>query len=813
MPGAASTAMVSVSSGQSSEPSSRRSANPEFWSRCTGICLLRGTVSSGALVVSRDDAHNMLAELWSVRHSDAREKFAKSLSSLGPDAKPQPRPGFFDLAFLPGVLWYAKVPGCLLDAIAWNLFMQKTVAGGPRSRRGTSLEEAEQQQPRGRSSGRRVPEGAYAEAAAKRGPAAKPMPAPKPKSAPKRKPSGKKAATVLREVEALHRRGSKRRNVSHRDEHEDVLSDIGDCGEEVENKPSYDEVKYTRKRAPGHDKRGRQVPPVWVGGDKYISEKKLERASPIVLGELVLDLGILQDRRGEVCPCVRSDGNACPGKLKLVVRDDFPSYRCSGGGGCQTFVRLLEGESDVFPDGVNAKDQLLLLWHWSAMSTEPNPRDVAMIMGMFPRTVRARFDRFRTIVAEHVEKVNNSSFLGGWDDADDAPVEVEIDEVLLRSRAELVEDSQAMVRTIRYCGMSERGNSKSVLLFALPDRVVEAGGGGPISSQELDDVLRVAERPDEFRLRPKTLIHTDSARAYFNLGWREAKMTPLDDAGRNAHEAKSVQEERHALERVEGIYLASLPEDSALASLTKGPASLADQELVSRGRRRADPTWADRYRPQEWMHTAVVHKKKKGFKRQFVCFRKVVTPAGKVFWVKGGTQQIDGHWRRLKNNVTRSAVNTRLRGRLHQLVRTHQWRHWNLDKCRFSEMGKVLSARREQASIVEVRGTARFASKCAQRKAAAGARRCARSSLPPLLEPSQDSDSSSSPSPAVVSAAPASRPAPPSPDFRDLPFDRKVVMQRPQRFAGQSKFKHLEEERRALLRAELEREGRAKRKG
>jgi hypothetical protein len=227
---AASTAMVSVPAGQSSEPSSRRSANPEFWSRCTGICLLRGTVSCGSLVVSRDDAPNILAELWSVPHADARERLAKALSSLGPDAKPQPRPGFFDLAFLPGVLWNAKVPGCLLDMMAWDMFMRKTVVGGPRSQRGTSLEEAEQQQPRGRSSGRRVPEGAYAKAAAKRGPAAKPMPAPKPKPAAKRKPSTKKAAAVLQEAEALHRRGSKKRNVSHRDEHEDVVSDIGDCG-------------------------------------------------------------------------------------------------------------------------------------------------------------------------------------------------------------------------------------------------------------------------------------------------------------------------------------------------------------------------------------------------------------------------------------------------------------------------------------------------------------------------------------------------------------------------------------------------------
>ena len=66
--------------------------------------------------------------------------------------------------------------------------------------------------------------------------------------------------------------------------------------------------------------------------------------------------------------------------------------------------------------------------------------------------------------------------------------------------------------------MCERGNSKSILLFELPDRLVEAGGGGPISSEELDDVLRMPHGRSLSRLRPGTVIHTDSAKAYFNLG-------------------------------------------------------------------------------------------------------------------------------------------------------------------------------------------------------------------------------------------------------------------------------------------------------
>ena len=769
--------------------------------------MLKGSVSDGTLVASRADTHSILAELWRLPHRDAREKFAKALERLGPDAKHEPRPGYFDLALLPGVFWNAKVPTCLLDSSAWALFLQKIAAAGPRSRRGTSFEEAAKQQPRGRSSGRRNPEQTYAK---------------------------KRPASSLIHADVEHRQGSKKRAVSHRDKHNDVLSDTGEVDADAD--PSFSQVKYTRKRAPGHDHRGRQKAPAWVGAHAYISAKQIERACPATLGEMILDLGILRDRRGDACPCLLQDGATCPGKLALKVRDDLPSYRCFGRGGCQSFVRLLESDSDVFPDGVSIKDQMLLLWHWCAMSHEPSPVHVAMTLGLWPRTVRARFDRFRAVVSQHTEKVNNERRLGGWDDDDDAPVEVEMDEVLVRARAEMVEDGSAMVRTVRYCGMSERGNSQSVLLFPLPDRVVEAGGGGPISCLELDQVLRRSDAPDDFRLLPKTLVHTDSAKAYFNLGWKEPKMSVAEDLAENGSEAPHLRLERLGLEEMDGIYLQSLPEDSPLRSLAQGPGSLAARSAATP--RRRDPTWADKYRSQEWMHTAVVHKQKKGRKRQFVCFRKVITPSGKVCWVKGGTQQIDGHWQKLKNHVTRSSINTRQRGRLHEYVRSHQWRHWTVSACRFAEIGKVLASRRELQSVVNIRDTCKFLQKSAQRKLAAAGRRCAQANdaedeSPPLASapeasasagvprpsraagvPSRSAASAPAPLPsrapssfaprvAPPTAAPAPSTSPAEPDFRDLPFDRKVAVPRPTRSALRSRFQYIEEERRAKLRQEM----------
>jgi len=91
--------------------------------------------------------------------------------------------------------------------------------------------------------------------------------------------------------------------------------------------------------------------------------------------------------------------------------------------------------------------------------------------------------------------------------------------------------------------------------------------------------------------------------------------------------------ERLSLQQQQAMYLAELSDDAPLVALAAGPASAAAAPAQPR---RQDPQWASRYSPQQWMHTAVVHTRKRGFKKQFVCFRKVVLPNGATTWVKGG---------------------------------------------------------------------------------------------------------------------------------------------------------------------------------
>jgi hypothetical protein len=152
---------------------------------------------------------------------------------------------------------------------------------------------------------------------------------------------------------------------------------------------------------------------------------------------------------------------------------------------------------------------------------------------------------------------NDRARIGGWPDDEEVPREVEMDEVLLRVRAEMV-DGKAKVRTLRYVGITERGDSRSVLLFELPDKIVEAGGGGPISSAELHEILKVPGEEDAFRILPHTIIHTDSARAYCNLGCREPwRATPAEERGRNPDESEPVRAARLSLENQDCAYLQS----------------------------------------------------------------------------------------------------------------------------------------------------------------------------------------------------------------------------------------------------------------
>ena len=280
-----------------------------------------------------------------------------------------------------------------------------------------------------------------------------------------------------------------------------------------------------------------------------------------------------------------------------------------------------------------------------------------------------------------------------------------------------------------------RASQPRLLLVELPQQDVVAGGGGPISNEELWSALQLptyAEEagPVQLRVLPRTLVHTDSARAYFNLGWREAELPPRHvDQAANAAETPAQQAARWAAEEAAGLR-APIDEDSLplviLAERLRAPPRPPEARSL--------PEWRARYAPFQLAHAAVCHTAKKGGrKRQFVARRRVPLPDGQVIWAKGGTQSIDGHWALLKRHVSRSAINTGRLGQLRDLVWCHQWRHWaGPGVCKFSLLGAALRQSRLReamqsrangsADLIEVARAVRMDLRKRQRAAAAAAR-------------------------------------------------------------------------------------------
>ena len=140
---------------------------------------------------------------------------------------------------------------------------------------------------------------------------------------------------------------------------------------------------------------------------------------------------------------------------------------------------------------------------------------------------------------------------GGWDAETGIPVEIQMDEVCLRTEPVVPDNGEILIRAIRYAGLVERGQAK-VVLVELPGREVQAGGGSPISDEELWNLM-AAERNNRgevlrWRVRAGSVIHTDRAKAYFNLGWREAVLPTLDEERKaSPAEKNAVRRERHEL--------------------------------------------------------------------------------------------------------------------------------------------------------------------------------------------------------------------------------------------------------------------------
>ena len=222
--------------------------------------------------------------------------------------------------------------------------------------------------------------------------------------------------------------------------------------------------------------------------------------------------------------------------------------------------------------------------------------------------------------------------------------ECEADEVAFRCRAEKDtrpegerDPSGWVIIWLRYIAIVRRLSSK-IFLGLLPDRPVGGsgqGGGGALSKEELINIMK----PNSLnpRLKRRSILHTDSAKAYKKVGlqrWPEA-----------------------------GSLHANFEDDSS-------------------------------FKNHEYTHTNVTHKKKPGQKAQYVAIREIVLPDGTKKSVKAGTQKVDGFWATLRRAIARRSVNagganSLKRGRLCQLVRVFQWSYWHLDEDRFTLLGQI----------------------------------------------------------------------------------------------------------------------------
>ena len=95
-----------------------------------------------------------------------------------------------------------------------------------------------------------------------------------------------------------------------------------------------------------------------------------------------------------------------------------------------------------------------------------------------------------------------------------------------------------------------------------------------------------------------------------------------------------------------------------------------------------------RFSQYNWVHTTVTHKKKPGRDTNYTLRRWITTSDGKCHGCVCGTQTVDGLWASLRRTVGRSGIHTgqedsEARRRLYKFVRHFQWQWWNFHLDRF----------------------------------------------------------------------------------------------------------------------------------
>ena len=303
--------------------------------------------------------------------------------------------------------------------------------------------------------------------------------------------------------------------------------------------------------------------------------------------------------------------------------------------------------------------------------------------------------KLRSLVAEEHCSVQSAVQLGG------IGVDVEMDEVNFRTQ-EVFEGGERKFRMQRYLCAAER-HSRKYVLVPLPEKFVKSGSRtGAITNEELYQAMFPAGRPP--LLLPGTVVHTDGAKAYRNLGWQGAPSSaevPLELA-------RELVGQRPSAWRWEWQEEA---DDRARAE--------AQEELGTVAGRTEE--WASRYRHLRLVHTAVVHSyNKPGFRRQYVAMRRCHFQAedaevirqsgqdmfliGNVSWRKGGTQKVDGYWRLLRLRVANRGMNTCSDRQMQERVLVHQWSHTIGPGVELlHQLGATLEGRRRRQAVeVEV---------------------------------------------------------------------------------------------------------------
>ena len=406
-------------------------------------------------------------------------------------------------------------------------------------------------------------------------------------------------------------------------------------------------------------------------GKRLLCTHVLYQLPMLVLIKLLEATGILGPRGTCRCGAVPGDEQlretlrtrdyAGPGGLAIPVQRPYLSWRC--GAGCGTAVPVLSS-CEVANPYWTLQQNANLLAQWCQMQ-EPSADTLATGGCVDADTVSSEFlEPLREMVAEEQRIVQDCLQLGG------VGVDVEMDEVSFRVQ-KVSEVGGRRIYVHRFLCTAER-DSRRFMLIELPTRLYVAGGRtGPISNEELYQAIFPVGRPCV--LLPGTVVHTDSAKAYRNLGWQSSPSTAVPPADLVRQllrrpsawrwEKQEEEEEREVAERAEGLYtLAGRKEE-----------------------------WAGRYRHLRLVHTAVVHKKKAGKRRQYVAMRRCQFQAedaevlrqgcrvdpflvGDVSWRKGGTQKVDGYWRMLRMRVANRGWNTS-RDELRRMVLVHMWSH------------------------------------------------------------------------------------------------------------------------------------------